>query len=188
MTYVVSILLVKCFAIDILGARLIVWHMPFFFSGYWAARGKEKIIPYKHAMIQASLVAFPVMLAFYRWNGSDTFILMDRFGGPLAEYINLAYRYAIAFCGISLSFYMIKRGNNQKIQAFFAWLGARTLEIYILHYFFIHVKGSNLVDQNNVLEFVVTILFASVFSVSLAILISSFLKKSRVLGVVLFGA
>jgi len=110
------------------------------------------------------------------------------------DLVNLEIKLLISILGIfSFFYFFMKNGDyidNSKIGKCLQFIGRRTLDIYLLHYFFIHDSMSWVVSsgvKSPTILFIISI-FISIVIIGISLLISRFLRANPLLGKVLFGA
>ncbi len=120
-------------------------------------------------------------------------VLLQTSGNKLTEHI---YRNTIAFAGIFFLICFFKKNENAfkkttTVGKVLQYVGTRTLDIYLLHYFFIpqlpqiggFIKGTD----NIVVEFSAALVVSAVI-IGFCLLVSNVLRTSNLLGHFLFGA
>ena len=105
-------------------------------------------------------------------------------------YVNLI----LSVCGILSVFYFFMRNgdymDNSQIGKGLQYIGRHTLDVYLLHYFFVHNSLSwinKLGVTSPTMRFVISILTAFVI-IGITLLVSKFLRTNPLLGKILFGA
>ena len=132
------------------------------------------------------VAVFCVLLSVYRWGGRPVFIetLANNFTGIVRQLIlsgaGRLFNYVIAFAGSGCVWFLSKK-LPQSMQKILAYIGLHTLEIYVLH---TYIK--KVVDLNIELAFV-KIVLETFMLITLSIVVSLILKKSKILGLVMFG-
>lgn len=101
---------------------------------------------------------------------------------------------ALSILGIfSIFYFFMKNGeymDNSRVGKTLQFIGRRTLDIYLLHYFFVNGSISwvkNLGINSPTIIFVISILTSFVI-IGICLLISKFLRTNPLLGKILFGA
>lgn len=109
------------------------------------------------------------------------------------NFVNLGVKLLLSLLGIySIFYFFMKNGeymNNSKIGKYMQFVGRRTLDIYLLHYFFVHDSMSWIVGKgvnSPTLLFVISV-FTSIMIIGICLLISKFLRTNPLLGKFLFG-
>ena len=156
----------------------------FFTAGIIASKYKECFFNMlnKEKFIIAALLIFALCT-----------VLIQTSGNKLTEHI---YRNTIAFAGIFFLICFFRKNENvfkktTTVGKVLQYIGTRTLDIYLLHYFFIphlpqvgnFIKGAD----NFVVEFTIA-LIVSALIIGFCLLVSNVLRTSSLLGHFLFGA
>ncbi|MBR5550839.1 MAG: acyltransferase family protein [Muribaculaceae bacterium] len=109
-------------------------------------------------------------------------------------FVKLETKLALSIlCIFSIFYFFMKNGeyfDNSRFGKALQFIGRRTLDIYLLHYFFVHSSISwikNIGIDSPTLIFVISILTALVI-IGICLLISKFLRTNPLLGKILFGA
>ena len=109
------------------------------------------------------------------------------------NFVNLGVKLLLSLLGIySIYYFFMKNGeyiNNSKIGKCMQFVGRRTLDIYLLHYFFVHDSMSWIVGHgvdSPTLLFIISI-FTSIVIIGISLLLSKFLRTNPLLGKILFG-
>ena len=109
-------------------------------------------------------------------------------------FVHLEVRLLLSILGIfSIFYFFMKNGeyfDNSRIGKALQFIGRRTLDIYLLHYFFVNNSMSwikNIGVESPTITFVISILTALVI-IGICLLISKFLRTNTLLGKILFGA
>ncbi len=111
--------------------------------------------------------------------------------------LNPHFYILISLCLIIILFYLFRQRNNIHTLAEneLSRLGRRSMDIYVLHYFFVRLNGSFRFRElglwfyntdNKLLEFVFLV-FLSVFIAYLCLLLGNVLRRSKLLCVIIFG-
>lgn len=167
------------------GVTTLSWHYIFYLGGYCVCRYKDKL--HKYHMDKLKWLAIPVFAVFsyfFRIGKDpsfaatfDTWLRKNDLPHIMFSAVNWIYRYATPLAGCSCvfwgTFYL-----NRKIKNIFAYLGKYTMEIYILHGFFLKSYTGNCFFDS-----IISCIIAVVMSISISILF----EKSKYLGLLLFG-
>lgn len=114
-------------------------------------------------------------------------------------YINNYFCHTIVKLSIStlsifaIFYFFMKNGNyfdNSRIGKSLQFIGRRTLDIYLLHYFFVYDSISWIKDSginSSTIIFIISII-TSVIIIGICLLVSKFLRSNPLLGKILFGA
>ena len=109
-------------------------------------------------------------------------------------FVKLEIKLVLSILGIfSFFYFFMKNGDcmdNSRIGKVLQFIGRRTLDIYLLHYFFINGSITwvkNLDINSPTIIFVISILTSFVI-IGICLLISKFLRTNPLLGKILFGA
>lgn len=96
-------------------------------------------------------------------------------------------------CIFAIFYFFMKNGNyfdNSRIGKSLQFIGRRTLDIYLLHYFFVYDSISWIKDSginSPTIIFIISII-TSVIIIGICLLVSKFLRSNPLLGKILFGA
>ncbi len=109
-------------------------------------------------------------------------------------FVHLEVKLALSILGIfSIFYFFMKNGefmDNSRIGKALQFIGRRTLDIYLLHYFFVHGSMSWVNDtgiNSPTIIFCISIA-TSIVIIGICLLISKFLRTNQLLGKILFGA
>lgn len=109
-------------------------------------------------------------------------------------FVHLEIRLVLSILGIfSFFYFFMKNGgymDNSRIGNVLQFIGRRTLDIYLLHFFFIRNSLSwieNFRIESPTLIFIISIIISLVI-IGICLLISKFLRTNPLLGKILFGA
>lgn len=179
----------------VLGLGLIAFHLPFFFAGVFhrqiVGTGKRWAGP----VAVASSLAFP--FAVYYWERLNPpqigLLLQQTYSLPMSTllytcYLAMGYMYQVMFAAIGIVvFFVGARAFTEKVGAK-PWLsrglcfvGQRTLEIYVLHFYFIRYRYS---DAGPLMNGIVAMILATLLSILVA---DYLLKPNRVAALLLLG-
>ena len=165
--------------VDILGAKLLAWYFVFFLAGFLISKNKKLFEAYFKSAFIFSIIIFPVFILF--WHRTDGPLFLSTINisqaSIIGKAIRLAYNYVVAFLAISIVFYVIKSIDILKQNKTLIYLGGITLDIYILHFYFLFGLGSG----------IVRIVTTFVFALFCSITFSYFIRKSRKATSLLFG-
>lgn len=107
---------------------------------------------------------------------------------------NFAVKLILSILGLFSVFYFFMKNDNymdnSRIGKGLQFIGRRTLDIYLLHYFFIKDSMSWIKEwgiDSPTITFVISI-FTSLIIIGICLLISNFLRTNPLLGKILFGA
>ena len=109
-------------------------------------------------------------------------------------WVKLEVKLALSILGIFSIFYFFMKNSdymdNSRVGKVLQFIGRRTLDIYLLHYFFVNdsiswVKNFNF--NSSTIIFIISILTSFVI-IGICLLISKFLRTNPLLGKILFGA
>lgn len=109
-------------------------------------------------------------------------------------FVHLEIRLLLSILGIfSIFYFFMKNGeyfDNSRIGKALQFIGRRTLDIYLLHYFFVHNSMSWIktfgIDSPTLIFFIS--ILTSLIIIGICLLISKFLRTNPLLGKILFGA
>lgn len=110
------------------------------------------------------------------------------------EYIPNICKLLLSILGIfSIFYFFMKNGeymDNSRIGKALQFIGRRTLDIYLLHYFFVFNSMSwanNAGINSPTIIFCISIV-TSILIIGICLLVSKFLRTNELLGKILFGA
>lgn len=157
----------------------------FFIIGAYVKRYFQKV---EYVLDNSHLALFAVVVYLL----VNVFIDLD----SANVYLRKALQFLLAICGVTMTFALFRKcrlffSGNSPLSASLKFIGRRTLDIYLLHFFFLEIEVPatflRYVDGSApVREFFVSLLLALVvIAVSLAI--SSLVRRSEVLARFLFG-
>ena len=126
------------------------------------------------------------------------FVISLMFAGTIfylnGYFVKLVVKLALSIFGIfSIFYFFMKNGDymdNSRVGKTLQFIGRRTLDIYLLHYFFVNDSISwvkNLGVNSPTIIFIISILTSFVI-IGICLLISKFLRTNPLLGKILFGA
>lgn len=125
------------------------------------------------------------------------FVIALTFIGPILYlnnyFVKLEVKLALSILGIfSIFYFFMKNGlymDNSRVGKTLQFIGRRTLDIYLLHYFFVNnsISWVNNFNFSPTIIFVISIL-TSLVIIGICLLISKFLRTNPLLGKILFGA
>ncbi len=144
---------------NMLGIRLLSWYWIIYYLGFLVGKHKMYIKKYRYVLGSVATVIWIVTVPYWR-RGQDPIILssaLDRFEFGHFVICRL-YNYLVAFTGIGMIFLLVLLLQNFKISMILEKLGQRTIEIYLMHYFFLNLKSFN----NNVISVFVNLFFGLV--------------------------
>lgn len=134
-----------------------------------------------------------VPVAVFLFLAVNVFVDVDRFGSFLGD----SARLLLALCGIVAVFALFRRhrvlfDGGGRLSLLLRFIGRRTLDIYLLHYFFIlpglrEIVPSSCMNSMPLSEFALSFVIAAVI-IAACVAVSSFFRLSPALGHFLFGA
>ena len=158
-----------------------------FFVGFMF-RKYEKLRNIVEGKFMLFLVLFIVLFCTQYYKGENTVANIVIKG---IKYLNDYSLTAIVGSLMVIEFF--RMGVNKKVESFFSYLGKNTLEIYVLHVFFViqipqvgeFWLNTNL--QTCITSQIVYCALVSVISIAISIILAQFLKRSRLLSSLMFG-
>ena len=173
-TYIAVYLILQLSPVVYFGIALLQWHAFFFGAGYLFAGNKDRLL-FKKTTGYAFLVLFPVCAYFWNRTIPPNFAyslknLLVRFPVFYADLICI-YNYLTPILGIGFVWKLVPDAGGL-LYKLIQKLGTRTLEIYIIHAYF-------LITPWVALDFV--------FACSMSLITAYLLKKIKFLRIVLFG-
>lgn len=182
---------VKCFKVEILGARLLAWHMPFFLLGYYIYENRNILYKWQKwysYVITISYILYPISLVFYSYKSDLSLTILNNLNWSNKEYIGIVYRYIVAFLGIVFFSSLVVSISSKRIKSMLKMLGKYTMEIYAIHYYFIDITGGILLSGNFTLYNILMIGIAVIFSLILSLVIShGLIRKNSILSILFLG-
>ena len=108
--------------------------------------------------------------------------------------VKLEVKLALSILGIFSIFYFFMKNSdymdNSRVGKVLQFIGRRTLDIYLLHFFFVNESMTwtkTLGINSSTIIFIISILTSFVI-IGICLLISKFLRTNPLLGKILFGA
>jgi len=142
-------------------------------------------------IIQNKYISSIILSSFFLL--SLVFIKENRFNSLITEQIGIVFIGILGILAIFSVFYVYKNQfqNNTFVGKSLQFIGKRTLDIYLLHYFFIPRNLQSISTQLNLtsnpsIEFLVAIIL-SVYIIMLCLIISSIIRTSPILAHLMFG-
>lgn len=160
--------------------------IPFFFG--FLLRKYEKIRAFTEGKFLLYLMLFICLFVTRYYNGENNIIRLFCRGVSFLNDYSL-----IAIIGSLLCIELFRMGINKKVETFFSYLGKNTLEIYVLHVFFVfQIKevGDFWLSTNMPTCLTSQIVYCgivSIISIGLALALAQFLKRSKLLSSLMFG-
>lgn len=128
--------------LNILGFGLLKWHFVFFAVGYLIAQHQRWLSKYRYFTI-ASIFLFPVLFIYWHRLEPPAFLpqlitIFKAYHIPGSRFISVSFKYIVAFLGIAVIYLIINWTKNiNYIGVGLCYLGAYTMDIYVLHTFFL---------------------------------------------------
>lgn len=169
---------------NLLNSTISLWlammNFPFFAFGVVAAMYKDRF----HKLLDSKYFVAVIIILFI------TLYILRCSGTPYASVINIV----IGFPGLIVVYAFFRRYSNSLssdnlLGRCFQYIGRRTLDIYLLHYFFLpDLKSySYLIEASNTVVGTSICLLIAIMVVVLCLLVSSVLRVSPVMAEYLFG-
>lgn len=184
--YVMVIIFIILQPINTIGIGSLKWYIVFFASGYFFSQNKEKSLKHIKKLFIIVLILFIITVVFWQKNGEYLFLPYIRqlfvtynVDLKIIPMINMIYRYIVPFTGIILFFSLFHLFDFSKIKQFLSILGKYTMQIYILHFYFLQLIVTKYVFVNAILTFLICLIFP--------IIIFKIVKRNRIIGQLLFG-
>lgn len=164
----------------------------FFIFGNLASKYKSAFIGLlENKYISASVILMDMLLLYFLISRSDA---ME--SSPYGAYLKMALGLSAGFLGIIIVFDFFRvnessMSSGTKLGQVMQYVGRRTLDIYLLHYFFIpdlSFMSSYFKTGNNVVLELLVCLGVSVLIVAICLVVSNVVRLSPFLGKYLFGA
>lgn len=171
---------------NILGLKLLCWHLPFFLTGI-SLRRTRLASQLNWALALVSSLTFLVLSAFWVRAGTSPLAVHLAALPSMVQFASLrVFNYAVAFSGILAAFSVFAAICKARSLPWLDRLGRVSLEIYTTHIYFLALTVA-LVAMWDVPE---TVRVATIFGGGLAgaLLASAAIKKWPPLAVVMFGA
>lgn len=135
-------------------------YLPIFIGGYYIAKYKDKYFKYFKFALIPSIIFYTFM--FDKWTYLSSNI----------------YQWSIAFSGITIIYYIVKKINNNYFKRYFEFLGRYSLELYLCQGLCLNIGFS--IGTTRVIS-----IFISATIIS--ILLAYYTKKFRYARAVLYG-
>lgn len=174
--------------LEMLALKKLTSFLPFFMLGVICRRHSDRFFRLlcNDGLVTMAIVFFiaSLIITYYAYHGPYKMHLL----------VQILRNYVVKYCGLFavLSFFYNNRnffsgqGNVQKTMCF---VGKRTLDIYMLHFFLISDSNTIYpysVRGNVVYELLITSVFSAVI-IAICLGISGFIRNSKILGYLLFG-
>ena len=176
---------------DIFCFQQVCIYFPFFIFGYIVSHDKNKF----HAFLDKSILQFCIIILFI-----TTFYFKRTLPASSYEihYILIFYRYfqetIIGLLGILIVYNLFRKttafSEKTDISILLQKIGRKTLDIYMLHYFFLsHIPhlGLYITNSNNIVVELSIVTFLSIIVIICCLLVSNILRMSKNLSSLLFG-
>lgn len=177
-------IILKLIPINIFGFSLLKWHFAFFALGFIVAKYKKNIAKIKLPLEILSIICFPVIVLFWRRTTEPDFVsILNNFvvkynlHHVLITIVERIYLYIVPIMGIIVSYFIIKNLRKFKLYYVLCWLGMQTLDIYVLHFWFLKifmVSGIGII-----ITFIIALAGALAFSF--------LIRKSKILSAIFLG-
>lgn len=163
-----------------LGVPLVAWHIVFFLCGYYTGKYKERLLKYKWVLGIAGTIAWICLVPYWSRVDSPYFYknLAHIFDPYSLKILLLIYKYTIPLSGIIFSLLVIYIFKNLKVFCWLEYFGKRTIEIYVLQWYFFSIVS---VENNNL-----KVLLKIIVGLVLPCMISELCYRSDI-GLLLFG-
>lgn len=177
----IVMLFIVAWVVRILGLNLLAFHFVFFYAGFLFAKYKNIFHERDKLILVTSLILSLVLVPF--WHISKGPLFLSNFNLPILNIpivryaINILYDYLTAFSVIFFIFYLVRMISGLSENKILAYFGTKTLDIYVLHFYFLQGIGTGYT------KIITTFIFATICSV----LVSFLLRKSDFLSNMLFG-
>lgn len=184
----------SCLNIRYLGIPLLLRHAKYYFAGYYMRKYKDTIKRYVLLLGVVCGLTWIFTVHFWRFLGDypfvpdlhrflacivneDGFIFTTLYTGSI-----LVYNIMIAFGGIAIIFAVVSLADkwigSTKIDVAFNFLGKHTIEIYILHLFFLNIMHAS----NDLIQVMINLVIA----LGIPVLIIFCIQNNRIY-LLLFG-
>ena len=179
-------------AYNVLSLHYVSLYFPFFAFGYICSMYKEvfnRILEKKY-FAAITIVSFALLFYVRR-----AFILPHLDGGMFLLLISLITQLAVGACGLLIVYntfrtYSASFSSNTKVGSALQYIGKRTLDIYLLHFFFMpHLPqvGRLLESGNNTILELTFGIAISLLIIGICLVVSNILRTSPILAKYLFG-
>ncbi|WPN21789.1 acyltransferase family protein [Pseudomonas marginalis] len=180
----VAIVLVNAAKFHGAGVDLLKEYLIYFMSGYLLSRHKEVYASWSIWVLSPCVLAFPLLVQFWHRTSGPQFPLtvLELIGrGRLFRMIESGYLVATAMAGIGFTFMVVWLliSCSHRIGRPLGFLGARTLDIYAIHFYFVAVVGFGIGWQRSITAFFVSLI--------LTLAVSWLMRKSEFLKFVFLG-
>ena len=178
---------------NVLSLHYVSLYFPFFAFGYICSMYKEvfnRILEKKY-FAAITIVSFALLFYVRR-----AFILPHLDGGMFLLLLSLVTQLAVGACGLLIVYntfrtYSASFSSGTKVGSALQYIGKRTLDIYLLHFFFMpHIPqvGEFLKQGNNVVLELTFGIGISLLVIGLCLVVSNIIRTSPILAKYLFGA
>lgn len=166
---------------NFIGLNLVAWYFPFFYIGFLVAGKKAILLRYSKALLILSILIYFFTMPFWHRTSGPLFLsnvnILFFDITIFRVIITFVYKYITAFSAIFILFYTVKSLGILKNSKLFQYLGKKTMDIYIIHLYFLTGIGIGVIKISTIF------IFALISSIALSFIIN----KSRVLGPLLLG-
>lgn len=173
---------------NILGIPLMTWHIVFFSFGYIFHKYETFFIPYRHFLGITSILVFSIGVPFWHFTITPyTFLENYSLPLPLENKLYLLYKYFVPFSGILSFYYIFSFLSYQKLLSkILLLLAPITLEIYVIHYYFLYVLCF-LFSKFNHINLYLQVFFSVPTALIGSYLIQKLISKNKYINKILFG-
>lgn len=137
---IASIVLSRAASSEYFGLSDFKVYYTYYAAGFFACKYSDWLKDRRKIIYAVSIVGFPLLLMAFRSDKFPSFypVLQNIFGDTgLARFIVSVYKYAIAFMGMAVLSFLMELVRRTRFYTFCCWLGAFTLDIYVIHGIFI---------------------------------------------------
>lgn len=177
---------------DVICLHQICTYIPFFVCGYIVSQYKELFIRYfKNEVIMFCIFLLYCILFYIQWILPASIYETN---SCLLGYRSVQY-FVVGILGIFIVYNLFRKNTEifskkTKIGLFLQKIGRRTLDIYMLHYFFLSAIpyiGNYIINTSNVTLELLVVFFLSLIVILCCLLISDILRQSKYFTFFLFG-
>ena len=179
-------------AYDVLCLHYVSLHFPFFAFGYICSMYKET---FNRMLDHKSFAAIAIILFAVLFYVRRTYILPNLGGGALIFISSFFTQLAVGIMGLLVVFntfrtYADSFTSDKRVGRALQYIGKRTLDIYLLHFFFIpHIPqmGQLLKQGNNAVLELTFGVGISLLVIGICLVVSNIIRTSPILAKYLFG-
>jgi putative acyltransferase/acetyltransferase len=191
---IVMFLIIICLAIihftpygRYLGISLMLWYIVFFSFGYIFHKHENLFSPYRHFWGVISILIFSFTVPFWHFGSSFTFMESYSFPTWSKSVLYLFFRYLIPISGILSFYYIFNLFSFQRIWIkLILYIAPITLEIYAIHYYFLYLFHSILLEANSTNLYLKVVLLSFIALMG-SLFVQKLISKNKYINRLFFG-